>query len=1553
MKDAREEPESSNRVSPLAPPTGQRLVPVPTLEPTLIPPITNEGQPDTTQLVPGPDVPPTITSSAQTAPGVQVPGYEILEELGRGGMGVVYRARQVELNRVVALKMILSGLYAGAQELIRFRAEAQAIARLRHPHIIQVHEVGEADVGGNVRVPFFSLEFCPGGSLDRKLAGTPLSPREAASLVEKLARAMQLAHEYQVLHRDLKPANVLLAEDGEPRITDFGLAKRLDEVGPTRSEALLGTPGYMAPEQAAGKIKELGPAADIYALGAILYECLTGRAPFKAATVMETLQQAQTDDPVPPSQLQKKVHRDLETICLKCLRKDPAQRYASAAELAEDLRRFQAFESIRARPVSRVERVAKWTRRRPAAAALIAVSVLAVVALLGGAAYFTDQLRAQRNEALGLADRAKAGEIEAIKAKKRALEGEASALREKEIAEKERRVADQERSRARSQLDRARRNLFTAQLIRAGAVLEREPDEALKLLHDYDACPIDLRDFTWGLYARRAQRDRLTLEGHLGPVHAIALSPDGKTLASAGADKTIKLWDLATGKEPRTLLGHKREVLALAFSPDGKTLASGGEDRTVRLWDLASDREPISLPESRGEIRVLAFSPDSKTLAYGGGWRVFKLWDVSGRKEQATLDGGARIGSLAFSPDGKTLASASGVNDKIVSLWDLSTYKLHAKLKGHTSSVSSVVFSPDGKVLASSGYREIKLWNVATNKELDTFRPGDVVKSLSFSADGKSLAGAEGSAIRVWDLARREALVLRGHRSSVASVCFRGDSRWLASGSDDGTARLWDLSPNQECLALSGHPGPVTDAAFSPDGKLLASAAADRTVRLWDMAKGQVRFTLQGHTGQVNCVRFGPDGQWLISGGAEEQFGASGSQGAVRLWWVKDGKERALLGEHKLPVTAVAIHPDGKTAVSASADGAVKLWNVTDERELLLLQGHRGPVLAVCFSPDGKTLASAGKDGIVKLWGPSTGKERMALKGHTGQVNALAFRPDGKELASGSADGTIRLWDLSTGQARVTLVRAGNVTSVAFSPDGATLVSGDGGAIKLWEVVTGQLRATLPGHGEGPSHVAFHPAGKLMASVGADRLVKLWDADPGPWRATWVMEPPDPLDHFRMQRITNRGGLCFSPDGKRLAWGGGTRNQKQNPFRFEDGWVTVLDVHTGQSQAALRDRPGLITAVAFSSDSQRLALGSSDHTLTLWDPATNNQVTRTGHRSWVKAVAFSPDGKTVATTGLDYTVKLWDSTGRQRVTLGRHGAEVLSLCFSPDGKLLASAGNDRIVKLWDLVSKCEPAILSGHVFPINTVAFSPDGKRLASGGGESEKPGELKLWDVASRREVASLPGHTGPVQSVAFSPDGKTLAAGSSGRSSWGPGELKLWDVATAREVASYRGHKTAVCAVAFTPDGKTLASAEDHAAINLWDVPPRPRLLPPTFKQAEKPAEAVTGGPGSKTPGGERPLLDPGTLTGFSSQPGKTFRFQITGQTTGEIYGTDIYTDDSILAAAAVHAGILKAGQKGIVRVTILEGKAAYKGSTRNGVTSSEYGSWNGSYKVEAGDR
>jgi eukaryotic-like serine/threonine-protein kinase len=1048
------------------------------------------------------------------------PGYELLGELGRGGMGVVYKARDGKLNRVVALKMILAGKYATPDELERFVSEAEAVAALRHPNVVQVYEVGRHD-----GLPYFTLEFVPGGSLAARLKGQPLPPPDAARLVEAVARGVQAAHDRGIVHRDLKPANVLLEEGLEtppgrctPRVTDFGLARRVEGEGRTQTGAVLGPPPYMAPEQAAGKSKEVGPAADVWALGAILYELLTGRPPFRGATVLDTLEQVRTADPVPPSRLVGRLPRDLETICLKCLHKEPQRRYPSAQELAEDLGRFQAGRPIKARPVGWLERSWRWCRRNPAVASLL--GTVAATLLLG-----TAVASYQANEAQ-------------TEAKEKEKQRQAADT-QRQRAEQEKEEKERQRQEAVRQKVRAQNMILTATLLRVGAVFRSEPEKARALLYDEEACPPELRDFTWGLYDRWCQRHGLALKGHPSVIDSVCFSPDSKSLASASGDGTVKLWDVRTGQERLTLKGFG----SVCFSPDGKTLASGD---ISRRW-------------------------------YGGArFVVIKLWGVQTGREQASLKGHAfPLTSLVFSPDGKTLASGAGALGMMgeVKLWDVQSGQERASLKGHMSSVNSLAFSPDGKTLASAGGDlgkqpnppgEIKLWDVPTGQER---------------------------------------LSLKGHAAAVASLCFSSDGKTLASGggslekeSVTADVTLWDAQTGQERLTLKGHTLPVTCVAFSPDGKTLASGSWDRTLKLWDAQTGQERLTLKEHTGAVKSVCFSPDGRTLASGGqgsiplpGTEQ----GIPGELKLWDARTGQERVTLTEQGVIVFSVCFSPDGGTLAAASEDKTVTLWDVRTGQVRAALRGHTGEVRSVCFSPDGQTLASAAVDRTVTLWDVRTGEVRATLRGHTGWVSSVCFSGDGNTLASaGGVDrwfggrpwrGEIKLWDVSTGRERITLQEEqGGVTSVAFSPDGETLASASGdGTVKLWDASAGRERTTLRGHTGGVASVAFSPDGKTLASGGgrfdargqiATSEIRLWDVPTGQERLT-------------LKENGNTGtpvtvtSLCFSPDGKTLACAG------------FDKTVKLRDAATGQERASLAGYTGCVLSVCFSPDGKTLASG--------------------------------------------------------------------------------------------------------------------------------------------------------------------------------------------------------------------------------------------------------------------------------------------------------------------------------------------------------------------------
>jgi WD40 repeat protein/tRNA A-37 threonylcarbamoyl transferase component Bud32 len=849
-----------------------------------------------------------------------VPGYAIEGVLGKGGMGVVYKARQTSVHRVVALKMILAGDHADEQDLQRFLAEAKAVAALQHPHVVHL-----LDYGQQQGLPYLTLEFVPGGSLADKLRDTPLPPGEAARLVELLAEGMHYAHGKGIVHRDLKPHNVLLAEDGTPKITDFGLAKRL-EVGSglTASGAVMGTPSYMAPEQVSGDGKRVGPLADVYALGAILYECLTGRPPFRAATPVDTLMQVIAEEPAAVRSLQPGVPRDLETICHKCLHKEPRRRYATARELAEDLRRFQKGEPVRARPVGLGERAAKWVRRRPLVAALLGLVVLLTAGGLGGVFWAYGEALHERNHAQDEATNARLAE-----------EKTRDQLQETQKAEKK----------VQEQLKKTERALANSRIMLADDAWQKG---SVRQARDHlDEVSGELRRWEWHYLKRTTAGGLFTLHGHTASVNSVCFSPDGKRIASASgwrpepgemkvwdarigqqllslkvypgdggvcfspdwrraacsSDDTAHVFDARTGQKIFDLGGHTDPVSSVCFSPDGSRLATtSSRGGTAKVWDAWTGHQLLTLREPRGKgAASVAFSPDGQRLATGGVSGATKVWDARAGQQLLDLQGDdGWVGSVCFSPDGKRLASASsGLWDEqnrqwrpgAVKVWDAQTGKEIHTLRGHTGPVMSVAFSPDGRRMASAGGRtgeagELKLWDAQTG---------------------------------------REVLALQGHTKAVTSVCFSPDSQRLATASRDGTVKVWDVRPDQELLPPSAHGGAVLSVCFTPDGTRLATAGGGwdghtqywGEVKVWDAQTGQEALSLKGHTAPFTSVCFSPDGKRLA--------GASGGY---------DGSSKPLPGE-------------------------VKVWDVKTEQEVLALKGYTGFVFSLCFSPDRERLAIA------------------------------------------------------------------------------------------------------------------------------------------------------------------------------------------------------------------------------------------------------------------------------------------------------------------------------------------------------------------------------------------------------------------------------------------------------------------------------------------------------------------------------------------------------------------------------------------------------------------
>ncbi len=1018
-----------------------------------------------------------------------VAGYEILGELGRGGMGVVYRARQLGLNRLVALKMVLAGRHAGPKDLARFRQEAEAAARLHHPNIVQIFDIGEAE-----GCPYFALELVEGGSLVRRLRGDPQPVQPAARLVETLARAIHYAHRQGIVHRDLKPANVLLSfnrlrlgdssvdriesvnrkrlEEVVPKITDFGLAKRLDEPGPgTHTGEVVGTPSYMAPEQAGDRGKPVGPAADVYALGAILYELLTGRPPFKAATPLDTVLQVLHEEPVPPRRLQPGVPRDLETICLKCLGKEPARRYGSAEALADDLRRFRHGIPIKARPVGRRERLWKWARRRPLTAGLIVGLVLITVLGFAGVTWQWQEARQARDAALVERGEAQAQRTAADKARQRA----GDTLYYSRIAQ--------------SQLQ-WRVNDFTSAERTLARVTQGQPDR---------------RGWEWHYLNGLYHADLLTL-GHAGGGEGggVAFRPGGKQLA--------------------VVLGGSRP-------------GEGGRAGDVHVWDAESGQllhAPKDVPPS---LHRLAYSPDGQRLALAGTDGSLLVWDADTCAELLRRSHGGPVAAVAYSPDGKRLATAGW--DRVVKVWGAADGEPLRALRGHTGKVYCVAFSPDGKLLASgSEDTTVKLWDAATGRELHTLsKHKSAVFGVAFSPDGKLLATAGNNGnLKIWEVATRQVIQsLTGNTGAVLSIAFSPDGRYLAFCGSDSTVRAWDVESGTYRVIYRGHTSPVECVGFSPGGgRLVSCSPLQGVVKVWDFTRHPEYATVARARKDVEALAFAAGGRLVSLAGC-----------GLQTW---DAASGLLLEERSLPVCEELLSPavlasfapgGARVAARAREDArVVKAWDVAGGVEAVAFRGHTLPVCCVRYSPDGRSLATcaydpkgAGKAHEVKVWAAATGTPLFAREGQ-GRHLSVALGPDGRLLALGGEDGTLTVLDWAAGQVllRVADAHKGGVTALTFSADGDWLASG--GAtdrlVKVWGLGGPPKAAhTLPA----PSPVcdlAFSPDGRRLAGTSRD-VVRLWDPERDQEVLTLRGAPQRFWDPPFNPRVT------FSPDGKRLA----------------------------------------------------------------------------------------------------------------------------------------------------------------------------------------------------------------------------------------------------------------------------------------------------------------------------------------------------------------------------------------------------------------------------------
>jgi WD40 repeat protein/serine/threonine protein kinase/tetratricopeptide (TPR) repeat protein len=1099
---------------------------------------------------------PTVDETADPEQlGMVIGPYKLLQQIGEGGMGTVYLAEQTHpVQRKVALKIIRPGMDS-RQVIARFEAERQALALMDHPNIAKVLDAGTTPSpqplspevvergssaplapvlggeGSGVRGrPYFVMELVKGVSITRYCDEHHLTPRERLELFVPVCQAVQHAHQKGIIHRDLKPSNVLVAlYDGKPvpKVIDFGVAKAMgqkltDETLFTQFGQVVGTLEYMSPEQAEPNQLDIDTRSDIYSLGVLLYELLTGTTPIqrkrlKEAAILEALRIIREEEPPKPStrlstteelpsiaanrglepkKLSGLVRGELDWIVMKALDKDRNRRYETANGFAMDIQRYLADEPVQACPPSAMYRMRKFARRNKWAFVAASAAALVVVLAVIGLAVSNVLIAHEKDKTVAALNQAKINEESAKTQRGLAEQNEAAAKTQKALAEHNAKIAVANEKAAKTNELLARRRLYASQTNLAHQAWEAgNPARVLELLEGQRPkfAQQDLRGFEWYYLWRLCHKERqLALRGQQGSVRGVAFFPDGRKLASC-SDREVLLWDLATGRQEGEPLSGGACV---AISPDGKKIATGGNG--VTLYDLTTMKKLANL--SAGWVHSVSFSPDGTTLAAGTESGPVSLWDIGTGRNTFTLTAlRSRVLAVAFSLNGRLLAAGTGWGDGVTKLWDLSanpprvTHNLPWAKNG-------LAFLPDGKTLLIAGWGTAYFCDVTTGQSVQVNIGANFSwVSAAASRDGKTLAfGTEERTVKLWDRGKGH-LRTYGHLKEVWCVVFSPDGKVIATGTDDGQVHIWDVFPKPESKPSAAAGTHLICAAFNRTGETLALGQSDGKVKLWDTVAGRERAILSGHPAQVRSVAYSADGKWLASasGGDSEEGNGTGD---VRIWEAPTGKEIANLGGHKGELSAVAFSPDGRTLAVGSFDGTAKLWDVESWRPRLTLTDRR--IAALAFSPDGRTLAAGGQAGVT-LWDTATGQKQTEWRhpggDSGGYVMSASFSPDGKILATAgtAGTGTIRFWDAHTGQLRGSLKgHTSAVYSLDFCPDGGTLASASmDGTVRLWDVATAQERISLKGP-SGPEWplVRFSPNGNTLAAVTPDGTVQLWHA---------------------------------------------------------------------------------------------------------------------------------------------------------------------------------------------------------------------------------------------------------------------------------------------------------------------------------------------------------------------------------------------------------------------------------------------------------------------------